>query len=335
MILITGATGLLGSQLARLLLSKGEKVRAIKRATSDTSLLGALATNIEWVEADVLDVPSMEQAMKGVTQLYHCAAVISYIASETDYMMKINVEGTANVMNIALSAGVKKVLHVSSIAAFGIAPDGKIIDENYSDPNINKCFWYYKSKHYGEREVWRAQAEGLEVVVVNPSTILGAGFWDNLPNSLFREVYHGLKFYNSSVNGFVDVRDVADCMYLLMNSPVANERFIVSAENLSFREVLWMIADALKVKRAGIEAGEILLQMAWMMEAIKGLFSTQKPAITRESVAVAALNFQYNNQKIVKALNYTFRPVGKTIQDTADAFLESEKKGLKFGAFSI
>ncbi len=335
MVLITGATGLLGSYLARLLLSKGEQVRAIKRSTSDTSLLGAWEEKIEWVEADVLDIPALQDAMTGVTQLYHCAAVISHIASEADYMMKINVEGTANVMNVALSAGVSKVVHVSSIAALGIAPKAKVIDENYSDPNINKCFWYYKSKHYGEREVWRAQAEGLPVVVVNPSTILGAGFWNTLPNSLFSEVYRGLKFYNDSLNGFVDVRDVARCMHALMNSPIVNERFIVSAENLSFREVLWMMADALHVKRPGIKAGHLLLQIAWIMEAVKGLVTGTKPTITKESIAIASVPFRYSNQKICEALPYRFYPVKKTIEDTAAAFLESEKKGLNFGILPI
>lgn len=326
MILITGATGLLGSQLARLLVSKGEKVRAIKRQNSNTSVLGDLASKIEWVEADVLDVPALEHAMLGVRQVYHCAAVISYIPSEVNYMMKVNVEGVANVMNAALYAGVEKVVHVSSIAALGVAPHGKLIDEKYSDPNISKCFWYYKSKHYGEREAWRAQAEGLNVVVVNPSTILGSGFWNDLPNSLFKEVYSGLKFYTKSTNGFVDVRDVAACMVQLMESDITAERFIVSSENESFREVLWMMADALKVKRPFIEAGSILLQFAWMYEGLKGRLFRQEPIITRESVAVAAVDFRYSNAKIKEALGYEFIPLKKTIEDTAEAFLKSREK---------
>ena len=163
--LITGATGLLGSYLAKLLLTKGEKVRAIKRKTSDVSLLGEFSEQIEWIEGDVLDIPSLEEAMVGVTKVYHCAALISFIPREVEQMMKVNVEGTANIMNCALASDVKKLVHVSSVAAFGLPVKGKMIDENFSDPNINKAFWYYRSKQYSEREAWRANEEGLNVLL--------------------------------------------------------------------------------------------------------------------------------------------------------------------------
>lgn len=333
MVLVTGATGLLGSYMCRLLLAGGEKVRAIRRKTSDLSLLEDVISQIEWYEADVLDVPAINEAMQGVEELYHCAAIVSHLPSEIDFMMKVNTEGVANVMNAALYAGVKKVVHVSSIAALGVAPDGRVIDENYTDPNINKCFWYYRSKHYGEREVWRAHAEGLNVVVVNPSTILGAGFWNTLPNSLFNEVFNGLSFYNASTNGFVDVRDVAECMHRLMKSSISGERYILSAENRSFKEVLWLMADALQVKRATIMAGKPLLQLAWMAEWLKCKFTGKKPVLTRESVAVAAVSFKYSNVKVCNALHFTFRPVEQTIKETAAAFLTSKKQNKGYGIF--
>ena len=267
--LITGATGLLGSYLAKFLLSKGEKVRAIKRASSDLSLLGNFATQIDWIEGDVLDIFSLEKAMKGVKRVYHCAAVISFLPDEHEQMTKANVEGTANVMNAALNNGIKKAVHVSSVAAFGIAPENKLIDEKFFDPQIAKRFAYYKSKHFAEREAWRANAEGLNLIVVCPSTILGAGWWNAQPNSLFREIYNGLKFYTSSINGFVDVRDVAECMYRLMNSEISGEKFIVSSENLSFREVMWMMADELNAARPPLEAGKFLREIVWRTEAVK------------------------------------------------------------------
>lgn len=331
--LITGATGLLGSYLAKLLLTKGERVRAIKRKTSNLSLLGKFAEQIEWVEGDVLDIPSLEDAMVGVDNVYHCAAIVSFIPSEVEYMMKVNVEGACNMMNMALSSGVKKVVHVSSIAAFGFPVNGKLINENFSDPNINKAFWYYRSKQYGEREAWRASEEGLNVVVVCPSTILGAGWWDAEPNSLFREIYNGLKFYTTSTNGFVDVRDVAECMHRLMQSDISGVKFIVSAENLSFHEVIWQMADELKVKRPSIEAGKFLRAIAWRTEAIKSLFTKQRPLITKESAELASINFTYDNEKIKKAINYNFRPMKETIAQTAQVFLKSQKEGIDFGAF--
>lgn len=331
--LVTGATGLVGSYLVKHLLKNGEPVRALKRTTSNTSLLDEFSNSVEWIEGDILDISSLLEAMQGVTKVYHCAAVISFVPAEAEHMMKVNVEGTANVMNAALASGVNKLLHVSSTAAFGVAPQGKIIDEQFSDANINKSFAYYRSKQYGEREAWRAGEEGLNVVIVCPSTILGAGWWNTAPNSMFAEVYEGLQFYTTAINGFVDVRDTVTCMYRLMNSSVSAEKFIVSAENLSFKDIIWQMADELKVKRPGLEAGNLLRSMAWRAEAVKTLFTQKQPLITKESAEVAAINFYYSNRKICSALNFQFIPVSQTIAETARAFLQSVKSGKSFGTF--
>jgi nucleoside-diphosphate-sugar epimerase len=335
MILITGATGLLGSYLAKFLLQKGEKVRAIRRKTSNLSLLGEYAAQIEWAEADVLDVPALEEAMQGVRQVYHCAAVISFIPSEVDYMLKVNIEGTANVMNVALSCGVEKVVHVSSEAAFGFAPPGKVIDETYADPNIHKAPWYYRSKQYSEREAWRANAEGLNVVIACPATILGGGWWSHQPNSLFKEVYHGLSFYTQSVNGFVDVRDTVECMVRLMESNITGEKFLLVSENVSFRELIWLMADALQVKRPQIAVGKWLMAFAWRFEVLKGWLTGQPPIITKESARLSETDFQYSNRKVTTALNFQFRPLSQTIRDTAQVYLQSEKLGKNFGVLAI
>jgi nucleoside-diphosphate-sugar epimerase len=208
-----------------------------------------------------------------------------------------------------------------------------MVDETSSDPNINKSFWYFKSKQYGEREAWRAREEGLDVIIVCPSTILGAGWWDDEPNSLFREVYNGLKFYTSATNGFVDVRDVASCMHLLMYSDVTGEKFILSSENVSFREVIWQMADEMKVKRPSIEPGKDLLEIAWRAETIKSLVTKKRPLITKESAKLANLNFSYSNEKTVRTLNYNFKPVKETIAETANIYIESIKAKKEFGVF--
>ncbi len=335
MVLITGATGLLGSHLAKYLLQKGEKVRAIRRKTSDLSLLGEHARQIEWVEADVLDVPALEEAMQGVRQVYHCAGVISFVPSEVTHMLKVNIDGTANVMNAALQCGVQKVLHVSSEAAFGFAPQGKVIDETYADPNIRKAPWYYLSKQYGEREAWRAHAEGLNVVITCPATIIGGGWWSQQPNSLFREVYHGLSFYTQSVNGFVDVRDTVECMVRLMESNISGEKFLLVSENISFRELIWLMADSLQVKRPHIAVGKLLMSFAWRFEVLKGWLTGHPPIITKESAGLTETDFQYSNRKITTALNFQFRPLHQTIRDTAQVYLQSKKLGKSFGVLAI
>ena len=334
MVLVTGATGLLGSYLVKLLLAKGEQVRAIRRQSSDLSLLTGYADKVEWVYADVQDVPSLEDAMQGITQVYHCAAVISFVPSEVDGMMKANIEGTANVMNAALNEGVQKVVYVSSIAAFGIAAEDKVIDEKFTDPNINKAFWYYRSKHYAEREAWRANAEGLDVVVACPGTILGAGWWDDEPNSLFKEIYHGLKFYTTASMGFVDVRDVVNCLYLLMqDKDNSGEKYIIVAENTKFNDLMFLMADTMKVKRPSIHATPFIRSVAWVVEAFKAWFTKKRPLITKESAALASINFRFSNQKIKQRYNYNFRPISQTVVDTARVFLQTKGESKEWGVF--
>lgn len=331
--LVTGATGLVGSYLVKLLLSKGESVRAIKRSTSDLSLLGENAKQVEWVESDLLDITGLAEAMQGIERVYHCAAVISFLPSEVEYMKRVNEDGTANVMNAAMQAGVKKVIHVSSVAAFGLADNGKVIDEKHADPNIGKCFHYFRSKQYGEREAWRAHAEGLDVVVVCPGTIIGAGWWDDEPNSLFREIDNGLMFYTNATNGFVDVRDVVEIMYRLMVSNISGEKYIVVADNKSFKDVIWKMADALGVKRPAIEANAMLRAVAWRLAWIQAKVTGKRPLMTAESAALASISFEYNSSKIVNELQYNFIPINKCIEDTALAYLESKKNNRDWAVF--
>lgn len=327
--LVTGATGLLGSHLTKLLLSKGEKVRALKRSTSSLKLLGRAADSIEWIEGDILDIEMLQHAMQGVHTVYHCAAVISFLPSEVDYMMATNVTGTANVMNAALTSGIKKMVHVSSVASMGFAVEGKVIDEKYSDPNINKAPMYYRSKQYAEREAWRAQAEGLNVVVACPSTIIGPGNWGQEPNTLFPEIHKGLLFYTEAQNGFVDVNDAANCIYLLGKGDYNGEKFIISSENQSFKNLMWQIADELKVKRPGIRVNGFLLGLIWRFEALRYGFARllglkrARPLLTRETAKLGRTLFTFSNAKVLNVPGVSFRPLAQSIRETAAAYLKS------------
>ena len=330
MILVTGATGLLGSYIARQLVGSGERVRGLKRRGSDLSLLGDATHQIEWVEGDVTDISSLDEAMKGVKQVYHCAALISMQPSHLDQMIKVNTEGTANVVNVALDADVNKLLYVSSIAAFGRPqPTGVLIDENLDVKDSTDNFSYYRSKLYAEREVWRGIAEGLSAVIICPSTILGGGFWHVTPNNIFDQVYKGLSFYTTGTNAFVDVRDVTFIAIQLMNSTIEAEKFIVSAENCSFQELMNMIADALNRKRSTIAINKWLAELAWRYEAVKATITQSTPLLTAESAVMAQSEFRYSNEKICKTLSYQFRPLSKTITDVANIYLQSinENKG--------
>ena len=335
MILVTGANGLLGSYLVKELVKKGERVRGLKRAGSDLSLLDGYADKVEWVQGDVRDIFSLEEAMKGVTRVYHIAALISMQPRDLGLMLSINAEGTANVVNAALGSNIEKLLYVSSVAAFGRPERAvKMIDENYDIKDSKDNFAYFKSKLYAERELWRGIAEGLNAVIINPSTILGGGFWNFPPNGIFSHVHSGPPFYTTGVNGFVDVRDVVEIAIRLMDSDISGEKFIVSAENASFRDVMWMAADAMKTRRPYIRSGKALGELGWRIEALKSLFSTPSQLVTRDSVSIGQNDFYYSNDKICKALGFTFRPLAETISDVANAYLRSKQDKKAFGLFA-
>jgi nucleoside-diphosphate-sugar epimerase len=332
MILVTGANGLLGSYLVRQLIDNGESVRGLRRAKSNLTLLGDYATRMEWVEGDVTDIFSLEEAMKGVDKVYHLAALISMQSGDADKMLNINAEGTANVVNAALGSEIKKLLYVSSVAAFGRPENAaRMIDENLDVKDSKDNFSYFKSKLYAERELWRGIAEGLNAVIINPSTILGGGFWSMPPNAIFAHIYRGLPFYTSGVNGFVDVRDVVSVAIRLMDSDISAEKFIVSAENVSWTDVMMMAADAMKVRRPFIKINKPIGSLAWRLDAFRSLFSGASSIVTRDSVTLAQNDFRYSNDKVRKTLNFAFRPLHDTIAETACAYLDSIQHKREYG----
>jgi len=217
---VTGGTGFVGAYLLRYLVQEGVRVRALRRADSPMDLVAEIADKVEWVEGDILDVPFLETAMEGVDNVYHCAATVSFDPRDREHMMKVNIEGTANIVNICLSLNIRRLLHVSSIAALGREADTPHVNEaaKWSDSPLNSN--YAISKFKAECEVWRGMAEGLDVVVVNPSVIVGSGYWEKGSSALFKTIGKGMKYYPAGGTGFVDVRDVARASIGLMNSDI-------------------------------------------------------------------------------------------------------------------
>ena len=333
MILVTGATGFLGSYLVKDLIRKGEKVRGFKRAKSRFDLLGEYANVIEWVEADLLDVSSLEDALDGVEKIYHCAGVFSPTHSLRENAMLTNAEGTANLFNIALDKKVKKVLHVSSTIALGLPLNGAMMDENYYSPADKLRFDYFKGKRYAELEAWRANAEGLDVVIVNPGGLFGAGYWDHQPLNMFPLVNNGLKFYTEGSNGFMDVRDASRVMIQLMEADTNGERYILVSENIMLKDLLDMIADALNVDRPKYKVSRPLSALAWRYEYMRSLIANKPPNFTADDMRIARIAFSYNNAKVIKTIGYQFMPLTQTIAETAAAFIESKNSGKDFGLF--
>jgi dihydroflavonol-4-reductase len=332
MVFVTGATGFLGSYLAKSLVKNGTKVRALKRSTSTFELLGEYAKHIEWVEGDLMDVSCLETALSGIDKIYNCAgAVLFKRTNKRD--IAVNAEGCTNLFNAALYTGVKKVVHVSSTIVLGMPIAGKTIDENQYPAQTKSSSSYFQSKRAGELEAWRANAEGLKVVVVNPAGILGAGKWNHEPMNAFKEVYKGLDFYTTGSNGFIDVRDTAEVMIQLMESEINGERFILMSENVTIQQLLFLIADELKMRRPRLKVTHMLGEIAWRYEAIRSLLTQTDLRFSADEMRIARVPFNYSNTKISTAINYPFRTVAQSVHDTAVCFLESQKKGMDYAVF--
>ena len=319
MILVTGGTGFLGAYIIQQLVEKGYAVRAIKR--NGSKLPSYISTDIlnkvEWVEADVLDVLSLDDAMQGIDTVIHCAAIVSFHQQDKLLMQQTNVEGTANVVNIALENNIRRFIHISSVAALGRTKTGETVTEKkeWLESNINTE--YAISKHKAEMEVWRGIAEGMDAVILNPSTILGFGDWHHSSCAIFKNGYNEFDYYTEGVNGFVDVSDVAKAALLLMESNISAERFIISSENWSFKKLLDTIADGFKKKKPNTLATPFIGAVAWRLEKIKALLKNSKPLLTRESAKIAQSKTFFDNSKILTALpNFQFTPLEKTITES-------------------
>lgn len=331
MILLTGATGLLGSHIAFELVSKGEKIRALKRKGSSIALTEKifqfysnnakpLLDKIEWVEGDVLDLGSLEDAMEGLTHVYHCAAIISFIPKEKDKMLLTNIEGTANVVNAAMHAGVKKFCHISSIASLGFTIDNSVIDENLWWKNDPENSYYAISKYNSEREVWRATEEGMDVVIVNPSMIIGPGDSTKSSTEIFGVLQKGNSWFTNGMNGYVDVRDVASAAIKLMESEVKNQRFILSAKNFTYKEFFDKILEAFGKPKTKRKAGKFSLSMAWRGEKIISRFAGRKPKLTRETAHSALQVNRYDGNKITKTIDFTYRDMDQSIKEICEFY---------------
>jgi dihydroflavonol-4-reductase len=322
-ILITGGTGFLGSYIIAELIRKNYSVRAIRRSNQlPTHLPAATFSQVEWVDGDILDVISLEDAMQGIETVIHSAALVSFSRPDREKMLQVNVDGTANVVNMALENGISRFVYISSVAAVGRDQNGGSVNEERKWEDSKTTTGYGISKHKAEMEVWRAIGEGLDAVILNPSTILGYGDWNSGSSSLFRNVYNEFPWYSPGVNGFVDVEDVARVTVLLMESGITEERFIINGENWPFRRLFETMAHHLNKKPPVKETTPFLASVAWRLEKIKSFFSGKKPLLTRESARVAHSKTYFENNKLLKALpGFVFTPLDETIRRAAGKYL--------------
>ncbi len=331
MILVTGGTGLLGAHLLYDLLKTQDKVRAIKRESSSLKTITRIFSyytpnpqeylnRIEWVNAEITDYISVEDALKGVDKVYHCAAMVSFHKKNDDFMRETNVGGTRNIVNACLHHQVDKLIHVSSIGALGRAEAHELTTEETPWKDSDEKSAYSMSKYASELEVWRGIAEGLKAAIINPSVILGPGDWEHGSPQLFSLINNGLKYYTNGTNGYVYVRDVSQIMMKLMDSQIVSERFIVNAEDLTYQSLLEMMANSLKKPSPKTEAKPWMLQMAWRASAVKSFLTGTSATMTKSTARTSVQHYTYSSEKLLKTFNFSYTPIKEAIEKIGKQF---------------
>lgn len=335
--LVTGATGLLGSHVIVELLKRNLPVRALVRNITDRGELPALLdlyglsrdriNEVEWIEGDLLDIPSLLNCMIGCTVVYHSAAVVSYHSSDRQLMYAVNVEGTSNVVNTALELGGVRICFVSSIAAIGKAKNNDHVDEDTDWVDSDYNTHYGITKNLAEMEVWRAIHEGINGVIVNPGLIIGPGNFERSSPSLFRKLDEGLSYYPQGGSGFIAANDVAHIMVSLMEKNISGERFILVAENLSMKELFQSISKQLGKPVPTKAATPPILQLARFVEMLRETFTGRKALITKETIKNSSLRYYYNNAKLLSMLPFQFTPIEEAISKTAAFYRKTKSNG--------
>lgn len=335
MVLVTGGTGLVGSHLLYELVSTGKTVKAIYRRAHKLDAVKhvfayyserweALYNTIEWVEADITNIPQLQDAFIGVTHVYHCAAFISFEPDKYRTLRKINIEGTANIVNLCIHHKIKKLCYVSSIAAIGNHTDPKklITEDTPWNPEDDNSV-YAITKYGAELEVWRGSQEGLDVVVVNPGIILGPGFWHGGGSgSLFKQIYKGKNYYTKGASAYVDVYDVVSIMQQLMESTIKNEGYILISENLFFKDFNIIASEALGVKKAPKLIKPWQLQIAWRLDWLSHKLFGKRRKLSKQLAKTINSMSKHDNSKIKNALNYNFAPIDASIKSVSKLFLK-------------
>lgn len=319
-ILVTGANGLVGSAVVKRFVTEKHDVKALCRSKADLSLLDEVKDRIELVEGDILDVPGLQKALQNVDLVIHTAAVVSFNPKERSKMYHANVQGTANVVNTCLESGVKRLLFISSIAALGRPANAKISkglisineEQKWEESPLNSH--YAKSKYLAECEVWRGQAEGLSVAIVNPSVILGEGDWSRSSTQLFKYVHDENKFYTLGTLNYVDIEDLTEVIYQLIEQNISGERFVVNAGTITYKDFFDKVATAFGKKPPKMLIKPWMTEILWRIEALRSKLSGSSPLITKETSKSARTHFQYVNTKVKQELGISFTPIDETIE---------------------
>jgi nucleoside-diphosphate-sugar epimerase len=327
-IFITGASGFVGSNIVRKLIAEGYiNIYCLKRPNTATDLCTDWRDKVYWLEGDIMDVCTIDELLKGMDVVIHAAAKVSFETGAKKNLIETSMHGTANMVNCALYHGIKKFIYISSVAAIGRRKIFESIDENLLFSYSKYDTSYGLAKFLGEQEVWRGHAEGLNVTILNPSMILGTGNWHRSSVQLFRKIFEGMAYYPIGTTGWVDVDDVALAVSKCMTYDHDGQRYIISAENLSYKHVFSQIADGLRVKHPMKALTPFYSGILWRLEALKSYFTGYAPIITKETVLSTSVTSEYNNAKSKAKLDIRYTPVNDALFKYCEAFLAPYSAG--------
>lgn len=330
-ILVTGATGFLGSYIVRRLISEGySNVTCLKRVSSSSTLVKDIESQVSWAVADILDMPLINEIVQGQEYIIHTAAVVDHFQNRKK-VLQASVEGTANLVNAALTYEIQKFVHLSSVAAIGRRKPIENISEKQIFTHSKFDTTYALAKFLGEQEVWRGHAEGLNVTILNPSMILGAGIWDKSSVQIFNRIYRGMPFYPKGSTGWVDVRDVAYAVVQCMEANHDGERYIISAENLTYQSVFSKISDFLHVARPAYRVNSKYARFYLFLAFLKTLFNGNASYYNKETILSTSTESIYDNSKFLKQFPFSYTPIEKTIEECCNLFLESKISQTSYG----
>lgn len=340
MILVTGGTGMLGAHLLFQLVNSGESIRATYRSEKSfqkvkkvfgyyTADVDEFFSKIDWIKADVSNLPSLENAFFDVQKVYHIAAIVSFDEADAKEMRLVNIHGTANVVNLCVAHKVKKLCFVSSIAAIAKTVQKPLIDENDEFNLISNNYSYAITKYGAEMEVWRGAQEGVDVFIVNPGVILGAGFWNENSGKLFTMAYKETPLYTEGITGFVGVDDVVSILIKGMNSTIKNERFVLVSENISFKKLFFSMADTFGKKRPKIKVTKFIAALGWRLSWLKSKLTGGQHTFTKHTAGSINNKYYYDNSKVKEFLQFEFQTMDKVVQTISQQFLNDKKASKK------
>jgi len=320
--LVTGATGFLGSHIARKLAGRGEKVRILIRKSSKTVNIDDI--DAERVYGDVTDMESVRKAIEGCDALYHAAGLVSFKQADYKKMEAVNVGGTNNVFTAALEAGVKKAVYTSSVAAIGLRPGKELADEETPFDPKSTDIQYILSKYHAEQEALRFVEKGLPLVLVNPSIVIGSGdVYVSTTGIILWYCKRRLPGYTDGGINLVDAEDVAEGHLLAAEKGRIGEKYILSNRNITIKELFEVLEKVTGIPRPKLKIPYPLAYAgAYIAEKIFGISAPNYVAMDIDSIKGSKHFWYFDNSKAVRELGFKPVPLEVTIERTVSWFKE-------------